>query len=67
MRSRTWRCAEGHYYRLTPTPSEGSVCPICRGRLIEGASTSTVELVPMIASDQDDYADRVMREKPVCR
>ena len=67
MRSKTWRCAGDGYVRITPTPTEPGTCPICRGRLIEGMPTSTVELMPMHHGDALRYLDRVMREQPVGR
>jgi len=67
MRSKTWHCAEGHYVRLSPFPTDAASCPICRGRLIEGPPSFTLELVPMLADDADRFSDRLMREKPVGR
>ena len=67
VRSRTWRCPDDGYTRLTPTPTEASPCPVCRGRLIPTMPTSTVELMPMRHGDQLSYLDRVMREQPAGR
>jgi len=53
--------------RLTPTPTEAGTCPICRGRLIEGMPTTTIELMPMHHGVALRFCDRLMREKPVSR
>lgn len=64
VRSKTWRCAQDGYTRLTPMPTEATRCPICGGRLIEGMPSSTVELMPMIHGDALRFCDRLMREPP---
>lgn len=64
MRSRIWRCPTDGYLRITPSPSDSPVCPLCRGRCVDGPPASTVELVPIVPDDARVYFDRLMREKP---
>lgn len=65
MRSKMWRCPGDGYLRLTPVPTQAPLCPICRGHLIEGLPATAGEFVPMISDDQDQFCDRIMRERPV--